>query len=100
MTGSNPNRGRNCSHHHHIQTDSGAQLALYPKGTKGSFFKGIKWLQCEAKNSPPTSSEVKNEWSFTLTPPYVFTVQRLQHGQLYLSPYILITASYMYNINL
>jgi hypothetical protein len=26
----------------------------------------------EADHSPPSSAKVKNEWSYTFTPPYVF----------------------------
>jgi len=29
---------------------------------------GGKWSEREAKNSPPSSDEVKNAWSFTSTP--------------------------------
>jgi hypothetical protein len=34
---------------------------------------GIKRPEHEANHSPPFSAEVKNGWSFTSTPPYVFT---------------------------
>jgi len=32
-----------------------------------------KWLGCEADPSPPSSSKVKNAWSYTSTFLYVFT---------------------------
>jgi hypothetical protein len=38
----------------------------------------IQWLPrvkqsgCEADNSPPSGVEVKNAWSYTFIPPYVF----------------------------
>jgi hypothetical protein len=35
-------------------------------------FLGVKRLMCEADNSPPSSSKVKNVWSYTSNPPYVF----------------------------
>jgi hypothetical protein len=39
------------------------------------FFPEVKGRDCEGDNSPPSSVEVKNEWSFTSTPPplYAFT---------------------------
>jgi len=33
---------------------------------------GVKWLGCEADQSPPSSAEVKNVWSYTSTPPVCF----------------------------
>jgi hypothetical protein len=36
----------------------------------------IKWLWYEADHSPPSSAEVKNEWSFTSIPPYVHGMHR------------------------
>jgi hypothetical protein len=50
----------NFSLHHHVQTDSGAQPASYPMGTRGSF-PGVKRPGREADHSPPSSAEVK-EW--------------------------------------
>jgi hypothetical protein len=35
---------------------------------------GVKWPGCEADHSPPSSAEVKNAWSCTSTPQYVFMV--------------------------
>jgi hypothetical protein len=37
--------------------------ALYP---------GLKRRGREADHSPPSSAEVKNEWGYTITSPYVF----------------------------
>jgi len=34
---------------------------------------GVKRPGREADHSPPSSAEVKNAWSCTSTPPYVFT---------------------------
>jgi hypothetical protein len=33
---------------------------------------GVKQLGCETDHSPPSSTKVKNEWSYTSTPQYVF----------------------------
>jgi hypothetical protein len=33
---------------------------------------GVKWPGREVDHSPPSSAEVKNEWSCTSTPPYAF----------------------------
>jgi hypothetical protein len=40
----------------------------------GALSPGIKQQGHEADHSPPSSAEVKNEWSYTPTPPYVFMV--------------------------
>jgi hypothetical protein len=38
----------------------------------GAFSLGIKWLGREPDHSPPSNAEVKNAWSYTSTPQYVF----------------------------
>jgi hypothetical protein len=53
----------NFSLHHRVQNDSGAHLASYPMGTRGSFPGG------KAGHSPRSNAEVKNAWSYTSTPP-------------------------------
>jgi hypothetical protein len=40
----------------------------------GTLSLGVKWLGREADYSPPSSAEVKNAWSCTSTPQYVFMV--------------------------
>jgi hypothetical protein len=35
---------------------------------------GVKQLGCEADHSPPSSARVKNAWSYTFIPQYVFMV--------------------------
>jgi hypothetical protein len=45
--------------------------ASYPMGTRDSF-PGVKRPGRETDNSPPSSAEVKNAWSYTSTPQYVF----------------------------
>jgi hypothetical protein len=39
---------------------------------RGALSLGAKWPGHEADNSPPSSPEVKNAWSYTSTPLYVF----------------------------
>jgi hypothetical protein len=41
----------------------------------GVIFPGVKWPGREAGHSPPSSAEVKNAWSYTSIPPYVFTAR-------------------------
>jgi hypothetical protein len=50
------------------KTDSGANPASYPMGTGGSF-TGVKRPGRDADQSPPSSAEVKNMWSYTSIPP-------------------------------
>jgi hypothetical protein len=38
----------------------------------GTVFLAAKWTVYEADHSPPSSAEVKNMWSYTCTPQYVF----------------------------
>jgi hypothetical protein len=45
--------------------------ASYPMGTRDSF-PGVKRSGREADQSPPSSAEVKNAWSYTSTLQYVF----------------------------
>jgi hypothetical protein len=37
----------------------------------------MKWLGHEADLSPPSVTEVKNTWSYTFIPPYVFMAWHL-----------------------
>jgi hypothetical protein len=39
---------------------------------EGAFFPGVKRQGREADHSPPPSAEIKNAWSYTFTPRYVF----------------------------
>jgi len=39
---------------------------------RGALFLGVKRPGREADHSPPSSAEVKNAWSYTSTPQYVF----------------------------
>jgi len=38
----------------------------------GAIPPGVKWLGNEAHNSPPSGAQVKNAWTYTSTPLYVF----------------------------
>jgi hypothetical protein len=40
----------------------------------GGLFSGVGWLGREAEHSAPSGAEVKNAWSYTSTPQYVFMV--------------------------
>jgi len=42
-------------------------------GAGGSFL-GVKWLEHETGHSLPYNAEVKNAWSHTSTPSYVFMI--------------------------
>jgi hypothetical protein len=39
---------------------------------QGAFIQGVKRPGREADHSPPSNTEVKNAWSYTSSPPYVF----------------------------
>jgi hypothetical protein len=39
------------------------------QGVPGALTLGVKWPRCEADHAPPSSSEVKNAWGYTSTPP-------------------------------
>jgi hypothetical protein len=52
---------------HLVQIHSGAHRASSPMET------GHKAVGCDADHSPPSSAKVMNAWSYTSTPPYVFT---------------------------
>jgi hypothetical protein len=54
-----PDRGRDFSLLHSVQTGSGAPPAYYTVGV-GRFFPGVKLLGREAEHSPPSRAEVKN----------------------------------------
>jgi hypothetical protein len=60
---------------YHLEVDGGDVItpASYPVGTEGPF-PGVKRPVLEADRSPPSSTEVKNVWSYTSTTQYVFTV--------------------------
>jgi hypothetical protein len=68
-----PTRGNEMvsSLHHRGQAGSGAHPASYIICAWG-FLLGEKRLGRETNYSPPSSAEVKNAWSYTPNPQYVF----------------------------
>jgi hypothetical protein len=59
----------NFSLHHRVQNGSGAHPAPW---VPGALSLGVKRPGREADHSPPSSAKVKNTWSYTSTPQYVF----------------------------
>jgi hypothetical protein len=55
------------------------------------FFPRVKQLWREADHSPPPSAEVKNVWSYTSTPSYVFMTWCLVKYRIRLHDVILVT---------
>jgi len=51
----------------------------------GALFLGVKRPGHEADHSPPSSAEVKNAWSYTSTPQYVFVALCLVKHRDYLT---------------
>jgi hypothetical protein len=63
---------------HRVQTGSGDHPTSYP-----SDLLGVKRPDRENNQSPPSSAEFKNIWSYTFTP-YVFMVWYLvKHGDIF-----------------
>jgi hypothetical protein len=52
---------------HRVQTGSGAHPTSYVMSTECSY-PGIKHLGRKGDHLPPSSAEVKNEWSYTSPP--------------------------------
>jgi hypothetical protein len=48
----------NFSLHHRVRNGSGTHPASYPMGKRASSL-GVKWPECEADHSPPSSAKVK-----------------------------------------
>jgi hypothetical protein len=57
--------------HHRDQIGYGDHPASYPVGTGGFSYRG------EADRSSPSSAEVKNTWSLTSSPQYIFMARCL-----------------------
>jgi len=62
--------------HHRFQTGSEVHPDSFPVGTEGSF-PGIKRPARQPDHSPSSNVAVKNEWSYTSTPQYVFIARCL-----------------------
>jgi hypothetical protein len=66
-----PVGARNFSLHHCVQNCSGAHQPPI-QWVPGALPLGVKRPGRETDHSPPSSAEVKNEWSYTSTPQYAF----------------------------
>jgi hypothetical protein len=65
-------QGHGCfSLHHHVQSGSGAHPGCWPMGS-GVLSSGVRRQGREVNPFLPSSAEVKNAWSYTSIPPYVF----------------------------
>jgi len=47
-------------------------IQLPTESIPGAPFLGFKWPEHEAHHSPTSSAKIKNEWSYTSTPPICF----------------------------
>ena len=56
---------------HIVQTGSGTRAASYKIDT-GRFYPGNKTAGHEVDREPPSRAEVKNYWSYTLSPTHDF----------------------------
>jgi hypothetical protein len=81
---------RNSFLRHRVQTGSGLHPASYLMGTGGSF-AGNKAAGSWSWQLTPSSAEVKNSWSYTSTPTYVFIAWCLVKyvDKIYLSSQVL-----------
>ena len=61
--------------------------AIWPRTSRAveAVSPGVKLMEHEADHSPPSNSEVKNEWVYTSTNQYAFTVCARAIFSLYLS---------------
>jgi hypothetical protein len=68
-----------------VQTGSDTHTASYSMGKRGAF-PGVKGAASEFDHSHPSSTEVKNEWSYksTTPPPPPSTHSWRTQGQIYL----------------
>jgi hypothetical protein len=71
-----PDRVRHFSLRHRVQTDSGTLPTSYPMCTN-VLSPEVRRPGHETDHSPPCSAEVKNVWSYTYTPSYVFMARWL-----------------------
>jgi hypothetical protein len=81
----------NSSLHHRVQNGSGAHPAI--QWVPGALSLGIKRPGREADHSPPSSTGVKNAWSYTSTPQYVF-IEWYLVKQLYIYLYVHLAPGY------
>jgi hypothetical protein len=72
--GSIPCSIKGFSFFHSAQTGTGTEPVTCTGGTWCSL-SGVKRSGCKADSLPPSSSEVKNAWTYTTTSPYIFMVR-------------------------
>lgn len=65
MVVSIPARAREYSLLQNINTDSGSPPSLLFSGYIGAVASSVKWPRHEADRTPPSSTNVKNLWSYT-----------------------------------
>jgi hypothetical protein len=58
--------------HHSLYSSPNIVRVIKLKRVPGTLSLGVKRPGPEADHSPPSSAEVKNAWSYTSTPQYVF----------------------------
>jgi hypothetical protein len=80
-----------------ILAGSGTHTAIYPVGTEYSFH-GTKWLGREPDYCTPNNAEIKIEWSYIFTSPYVLIACRRKMLTLTLSTSIC-TASILLSVS-
>jgi hypothetical protein len=75
-----------CSFLHNVQTPLWTPTHPPIQWTPGALSPEVKWPGRESDHSPPSGTEVNNEWSYTFTSSYVFMAWCLinyAQGQLY-----------------
>jgi hypothetical protein len=65
-----------------VQTGSGAKGTSYSIGGMDSF-PGHKGLQSEANHSPPSTTNVKNEWRYMSTPPVHLRIEERDNFKIF-----------------
>ena len=66
-----PGRVRVFSLLHRVVTGCGTQPTSYP-GAAGAPLPAVKRQGPDVNHSPPSITEIMNEWSYIFTPPYAF----------------------------
>jgi hypothetical protein len=84
--GSIPGRGRDCF-----------LFATAYRPALGTLFPGVKRPGRQADQSPPPSADIKNEWSCTFTPSYVFLAWDLvKHRTNFTHTHVYICICFLY----
>jgi hypothetical protein len=64
---------------HRVQTGSRANPASYTMRSGGGSLMGVKRPGREGYHSHPSSAEIRNAWSYTSTPQYIFMACLVKH---------------------